>query len=207
MKMQKLKIGMMSLVLLVAGSTYAANIDIASFATGSFTVDAGSLYTPTQSSSGLTTNLTVSGGDIWYGAFSSSMDWSNNGWTSLGTDLGYTASNLGLYMSVASQAAPTPFTVTFYDSAFLAIQSFTATTAVSASPTFVALTATAANGFQGGSLASVQSFAFSWDGGGLINTTLSSVQADIVAIPEPSVASLLALGTVGLVALRVRRKS
>ena len=30
---------------------------------------------------------------------------------------------------------------------------------------------------------------------------------DIAAIPEPSVASLLALGTVGLVALRVRRKS
>jgi hypothetical protein len=207
MKMQKLKTTVIGLVLLTVASTYAANVNIGSFATGSFTLDAGSSIVPTQSASGLTTNLTVVGGDIWYGAFSSSIDWSRNGWTSLGTDMGYTASNLGLYMSVASQASPTPFTVTFFDSANLAIQSFTATTAVSASPTFVALAPTAVNGFLGGSLASVQSFAFSWDGGGAINTTLGSVQADIVAIPEPSVASLLALGTVGLVALRVRRKS
>jgi len=39
--------------------------------------------------------------------------------------------------------------------------------------------------------------------GGLATLTM----ADLSAIPEPSVASLLALGTVGLVALRVRRKS
>jgi len=207
MKIQKLKTAVMGLVLLTVASTYAATVDIGSFATGSFTLDAGSSYTPSQGSSGITTNRSVVAGDIWYGAFSSSMDWSNNGWTSLGNDLGYTASNLGLYMSVASQDAPTPFTVTFYDSTFAAIQSFTATTAVSASPTFVALAPAAVNGFQGGSLASVQSFAFSWDGGGAINTTLGSVQANIVTIPEPSVASLFALGTVGLVALRARRKS
>jgi hypothetical protein len=41
------------------------------------------------------------------------------------------------------------------------------------------------------------------DGSGLYTLTV----ADLTAIPEPSVASLLALGTVGLVALRVRRKS
>jgi hypothetical protein len=43
----------------------------------------------------------------------------------------------------------------------------------------------------------------------VVNTTLNTLQAnvDLSAIPEPSVASLLALGTVGLVALRVRRKS
>jgi hypothetical protein len=48
-------------------------------------------------------------------------------------------------------------------------------------------------------------FAFSWDGAGAINTTLTSVQATV--IPEPSSASLLALGMAGLVALRARRKS
>jgi len=43
-----------------------------------------------------------------------------------------------------------------------------------------------------------------------INATFTSLSLDganVVPIPEPSVASLLALGTVGLVALRVRRKS
>jgi hypothetical protein len=41
------------------------------------------------------------------------------------------------------------------------------------------------------------------NGGGAYVLTVSN----LAAIPEPSVASLLALGTVGLVALRVRRKS
>jgi hypothetical protein len=42
-----------------------------------------------------------------------------------------------------------------------------------------------------------------------INATFTSLSLDgaTVAIPEPSVASLLALGTVGLVVLRARRKS
>ena len=46
--------------------------------------------------------------------------------------------------------------------------------------------------------------------GNSINATFTGLSlggAGVVAIPEPSVASLLALGTVGLVALRVRRKS
>ena len=46
--------------------------------------------------------------------------------------------------------------------------------------------------------------------GNAINATFTGLSlggAGVVVIPEPSVASLLALGTVGLVALRVRRKS
>jgi hypothetical protein len=39
------------------------------------------------------------------------------------------------------------------------------------------------------------------------NQTIGVADLSLAAIPEPSVASLLALGTVGLVALRVRRKS
>jgi hypothetical protein len=44
---------------------------------------------------------------------------------------------------------------------------------------------------------------YSYNGG----NDLIGLTTDLAVIPEPSVASLLALGTVGLVALRVRRKS
>ena len=44
---------------------------------------------------------------------------------------------------------------------------------------------------------------YSYNGG----NNLIGLTTDLAAIPEPSVASLLAIGTVGLVALRVRRKS
>jgi hypothetical protein len=40
-----------------------------------------------------------------------------------------------------------------------------------------------------------------------LNTTASFQIGSVVTVPEPSVASLFALGTVGLVALRARRKS
>jgi len=46
--------------------------------------------------------------------------------------------------------------------------------------------------------------------GNSINATFTGLSLDgagVVAVPEPSVASLFALGTVGLVALRARRKS
>jgi len=46
--------------------------------------------------------------------------------------------------------------------------------------------------------------------GNSINATFTALSLDgasVVAVPEPSVASLFALGTVGLVALRARRKS
>jgi len=202
MKIQKIKLVVASTILMMVASTHAANLDIGLFTTGQFTVDIASVYVPTQSVSGLTSNLTVQAGDIFYGDFAASANWSSYSWTSLGAGNGYTNTNLGLVMTVTSQAAPTPFTVTLFDSTFKAIQSFTATTSVFSTPTFVALTPTSASGFDGGSIADVKSFAFSWDGSGAINTTLYSV-----AIPEPSSASLLALGMAGLVALRARRKS
>ena len=203
MKIQKIKLVVASTILMMVASTHAANLDIGLFTAGNFTLDAGSSYAPTQSVSGLTTSLPVAAGDIFYGAFEAPMDWSSYNWTSLGVGNGYTNTGLGLVMTVASQAAPTPFTVSFYDSANLAIQTFTANTSVFSTPTFVALAPTSASGFNGGSIADVASFAFSWDGSGAINTTLYSVSG----IPEPSSASLLALGMAGLVALRARRKS
>ena len=203
MKIQKIKLVVASTILMMVVSTHAANLDIGLFTTGNFTLDAGSSYAPTQSVSGLTTSLPVAAGDIFYGAFAAPMDWSSYNWTSLGAGNGFTNTGLGLVMTVASQAAPTPFTVTLFDSGFNAIQTFTANTSVFSTPTFVALAPTSASGFNGGSIVDVAFFAFSWDGSGAINTTLYSV----ATIPEPSSASLLALGMAGLVALRARRKS
>ena len=203
MKIQKIKLVVASTILMMVVSTHAANLDIGLFTTGNFTLDAGSSYAPTQSVSGLTTSLPVAAGDIFYGAFAAPMDWSSYNWTSLGAGNGYTNTGLGLVMTVASQAAPTPFTVTLFDSGFNAIQTFTANTSVFSTPTFVALAPTSASGFNGGSIVDVAFFAFSWDGSGAINTTLYSV----ATIPEPSSASLLALGMAGVVALRARRKS
>jgi len=205
MKIQKIKLVVASTILMMVASTHAANLDIGLFTTGNFTLDAGSSYAPTQSASGLTTNLTVAAGDIFYGAFAAPADWSSYSWTSLGAGSGSTTTALGLFMTVTTQAAPTPFTVTFFDSSFAAIQTFTANTSVFSTPTFVALAPTSASGFNGGLVSDVAYFAFSWDGAGAINTTLTSVQA--IVIPEPSSASLLALGMAGLVALRARRKS
>jgi hypothetical protein len=203
MKIQKIKLVVASTILMMVASTHAANLDIGLFTTGNFTLDAGSSYVATQSVSGVTSNLTVQAGDIFYGAFAAPANWSSYSWTSLGAGNGYTNTQLGLVMTVTSQAAATPFTVTLFDSTFAAIQSFTATTSVFSTPTFVALTPTSASGFNGGLITDVASFAFSWDGSGAINTTLYSV----ATIPEPSSASLLALGMAGLVALRARRKS
>jgi len=204
MKIQKIKLVLASTILMMVASTHAANLDIGLFTTGNFTLDAGSSYAPTQSVSGLTTNLTVAAGDIFYGSFAAPADWSSYGWTSLGAGNGSTSTALGLLMTVTSQAAPTPFTVTFFDSTLAAIQTFTANTSVFSTPTFVALAPTSASGFNGGLVTDVAYFAFSWDGAGAVNTTLTSIQS---TIPEPSSASLLALGVAGLVALRARRKS
>jgi hypothetical protein len=206
MKIQKMKLVVASTILMMVASTHAANLDIGLFTTGQFTVDILSGYMPAQSASGLTTSVPVAAGDIFYGAFAAPMDWSSYNWTSLGAGNGYTNTDLGLKMSVAAQAAPTPFTFTLFDSTFAAIQTFTGTTVLS-SPTstdvmVVALAPTSASGFAGGLITDVAYAAFGWDGAGSINTTLYSV-----TIPEPSSASLLALGMAGLVALRARRKS
>jgi hypothetical protein len=206
MKIQKLKLIVASTILMMVANTHAANLDIGLFTTGQFTVDIASSYVPTQSVSGLTSNLTVAAGDIFYGNFAAPMNWSSYNWTSLGAGNGYTNSSLALRMEVASQAAPTPFTFTLFDSTFAAIQTFTGTTVLSSPAATtrmdVALAPTSASGFNGGLITDVAYAALSWDGSGAINTTLYSV-----TIPEPSSASLLALGMAGLVALRARRKS
>jgi len=203
MKINKLKVSILALVAVLAANTQAANVDIGSFATGSFTVDPASTYTPTQSGSGLTTSTTVTAGDTFYGNFTSPKNWSSYGFS------GGSNSSLGLVMGVTGTNPNLFFSVTLLDSAFAVIESYSASTAgLTSTPAFVALTPDA--GSAGGGLATdVSNVVFGWNGGGAINTTILGIQStvNLAAVPEPSVASLFALGTVGLVALRARRKS
>jgi len=201
--METTKLLIVALMFVLSNTMNAANVTIGSFATGQFIVDSeGSMYMPSQSASGLTSNLNVSAGDTWYGNFNSPIDWSSYGYT--GTSGNYNNNTLGLVMSVTSQAAPLFFTVSVVDSAFGVVQTYSGnTTGLTSTPSFVALQANA--GSQGaGSPANVQSIVFAWDGAGAINTTLSSIQS---TIPEPSSASLLVFGVASLIALRARRKS
>ena len=201
--MKTTKLLILALMFVLSNTMNAANVTIGSFATGQFTVDtSGSMYTPTQSASGLTSNLTIAAGDTWYGSFNAPIDWSSYGYT--GTTGNYNNNTLGLVMSVTSQAAPLFFTVSVLDSGFNIVQAYSGnTTGLTSTPSFVALEAVAGSSSTG-SPTDVQSIVFGWDGAGAINTTVSSIQS---TIPEPSSASLLALGVAGLVALRARRKS
>ena len=201
--MKTTKLLIVALMFVLSNTMNAANVTIGSFVTGQFTVDTGgSTYSPSQSASGLTSNLTVAAGDTWYGSFNSPIDWSSYGYT--GTSGNYNNDTLGLVMSVTSQTAPLFFTVSVLDSAFNIVQAYSGnTTGLTSTPSFVALQAVAGSSASG-SPADVQSIVFGWDGAGAINTTVSSIQS---TIPEPSSASLLALGVGGLVALRARRKS
>ena len=201
--MKTTKLLILALMFVLSNTMNAANVTIGSFATGQFTVDTGgSMYTPTQSASGLTSNLTIAAGDTWYGSFNAPINWSSYGYT--GTPGNYNNNTLGLVMSVTSQAAPLFFTVSVLDSGFNIVQAYSGnTTGLTSTPSFVALEAVAGSSASG-SPADVQSIVFGWDGAGAINTTVSSIQS---TIPEPSSASLLALGVAGLVALRARRKS
>jgi len=202
--MKTIKLLTVALMFVLSNTMNAANVDIGSFVAGQFTVDPASTYVPTQSALGLTSNLTVAAGDTWYGSFNSPMNWSSYGYT--GTSGNYNNNTLGLVMSVTSQAAPLFFTVSVLDSAFNIVQSYSGnTTGLTSTPSFVALQAVAGSSASG-SPTDVQTIVFGWDGAGAINTTLSSIQSSS-AIPEPSSASLLALGVAGLVALRARRKS
>lgn len=200
--MKATKLLLIALVFVLSNTTNAANVTIGSFETGAFTVNPEGSYVPSQSGLGLTTSRTVAAGEIWYGSFSTPKDWSSYGYT--GTAGNYNNNSLGLLMSVTSQASPLFFTVTVYDSLANPIQSYSANTSgLTSTPSFVALAAvggTAGSGL----ITDITSFAFSWDGAGSIDTTLSSIQS---TIPEPSSASLLALGVAGFVALRARRKS
>ena len=212
MKNKKLKI--LGLVLMLGGivNIQAANVTLGSFATGSYTVTeftAGAI--PVQSSTGLAFGTTVSLGDVLTGDFASTLDWSSYGWTGTGSSI--SNSTLGLLMTMNQSINPNlNFTVTVYGTGYNILQTYTGTTAgmVKDVQSFVALTPNSGS-YVGGSPTQVIALDIGWDGttgsGGFGSIQAIQSSFELAAIPEPSVASLLALGTVGLVALRVRRKS
>ena len=206
MKNKKLKI--LAFVLMIAGitNTQAANVTIGSFATGQYIVNLD--YTtpvPSQSASGLSFTSAIAIGDSLAGDFTSTLNWSNYGWTGTGSSV--SNSTLGLLMTMTQATNPNlNFTVTIYGTGYDIIQKYSGSTAgmVKDVQSFVALTPNAGS-YVGGVPGQVIALDIGWDGAA--STGFGAIQAIQSTIPEPSSASLLALGMAGLVALRARRKS
>jgi len=149
-----------------------------------------SSWTPFAEAAGITkTDAVGTGAGLFYGSY----------------DLGTTAINTRLFAWVHNTQAPSSL------SGAWAVISGTIGASDIFSPMWVAPTPaqnevniieagqTVTTLFAGVNAAIVPSTAF--------DATGANLNFELAAIPEPSVASLLALGTVGLVALRVRRKS
>ena len=207
MKTTKLKSSLIALAIAFVANTNAAIVNIGpSFNTSTVNYESsGSTITPAVGSSGINVNKTISVGDQFSYTFapsdftsyltSNSLGFTTLGFAMTGTSAALAAFSLDLYGLTA-------------DSSLAIIQSFTGFVPTSSTSSFVALTAGAVNDLT--AINQVVGFGFTFNASDIaVNTTLNTLQAnvDIAAIPEPSVASLLALGTVGLVALRVRRKS
>lgn len=177
------------LLLQLSTHTHASGVytDLGLFTTGNFTVDTdGSMYVPTQSSSGLNSNLTVAAGDTFYGDFTSApFNWSSY-------------SSFSLLMSSTSSVS-VPFTVYFVNAATESSATYTGTTAgLTSTPSSNVLTYVSG----ASALSNITGFVLTWDGGGAVNNTLVGVQG----IPEPSTGAMMILGGVGLMALRRLRK-
>ena len=207
MKTTKLKSSLIALALAFVANTNAAIVNISpSFNTSTVTYEpSGSTIAPAVGSSGINVNKTLAVGDQF------SYTFIPTDFTSYLTSnsLGFTT--LGLAMTGTS-AAPAAFSFDLYGlngaSELAVIQSFTGFVPTSSTSSFVELTAGTVGDLT--AINQVIGFGFTFNASDIaVNTTLNVLQAnvDLGAIPEPSVASLFALGTVGLVALRARRKS
>ena len=207
MKTTKIKSSLIALVIAFVANSNAAIVNILPNFNGStLTLESSvSTITPTLGSSGILVNKTLAVGDTFTYVF-------------VPTDLTQylTSSSLGFttlgFSMTGTSAAPAAFSMDLYglnaSSEVAVIQSFSGYVPTSSTSAFVGLTAGTVGDLS--VINNVVGFGFTFNVGDIaVNTTLNSLQAnvDIAAIPEPSVASLLALGTVGLVALRVRRKS
>jgi hypothetical protein len=207
MKTTKINSSLIALVMAFVVNSNAANVNILpSFNGSTLTFESSvSTITPTLGSSGILVNKTLAVGDTFTYVF-------------VPTDLTQylTSSSLGFttlgFSMTGTSAAPAAFSMDLYglnaSSEVSLIQSFSGFVPTSSTSAFVELTAGTVGNLS--VIDNVIGFGFTFNVADIaVNTTINSLQAnvDLSAIPEPSVASLLALGTVGLVALRVRRKS
>ena len=207
MKTTKLKSSLIVLAIAFVANTNAAIVNIGpSFNASTLNYESsGSTITPAVGSSGINVNKTLAVGD----QFSYTFTPSNFTSYLTSNSLGFTT--LGFAMTGTS-AAPAAFSLDLYGldgaSNLAVIQSFTGFVPTSSTSSFVELTAGTVGDLT--AINQVVGFGFTFNVGDIaVNTTLNTLQAnvDLAAVPEPSVASLFALGTVGLVALRARRKS
>ena len=205
MKTTKIKSSLIALVIALVANANAAIVNIGpSFSSSANALNfesSVSTITPTLGLSGILVNKTLGVGDTFTYTFASS-DFTNYLTSSL---LGFTT--LGFSMTGTS-AAPAAFSMDLFglnaSSGLAIIQSFSGYVPTSSTSAFVGLTAGTVGDLS--AINNVIGFGFTFNVGDIaVNTTLNSLQADV--IPEPTSASLLAIGVAGLVALRARRKS
>lgn len=194
-------------VLLISGlaaSSFGANVQIASFANGSFTLDGTSTYAMTSTPSGITGNGEIDFGNAAFGSWSGFISPATSNWSA------YEGYNL--LMSVSGTNPELAFSV-YFASGAEDVAAFTATTTgVGNSLMSVLLTWDAADPNNTvtslAQLTDVNGFGITWNGNGPSTggASIGITLAGIEAIPEPSSASLVLLGAAGLVALRRLRK-
>lgn len=194
-------------VLLISGlaaSSFGANVQIASFATGSFALDGSSTYAMTSTPSGITGNGEIGLGDAAYGSWSGFISPATSNWSA------YEGYNL--LMSVSGTNPELAFSIYFLSGAE-DVAAFTATTTgVGNSLMSVLLTWDAGDANNTvtslAQLTDVNGFGITWNGNGP-NTGGASIGitlAGIESIPEPSTGAMMLIGAVGLLALRRLRK-
>jgi hypothetical protein len=186
-------------LILVVGAN-AAVVTITPFTPDTLTNYApASTITSTLTSAGINVDRTMTPADIFTYTFNSPLNLTS-----------YVSSPsaglLGLGIGINSTSgAQISFTVDLYGQGSGdpgLVQSFTGFTPLALNtPTFVALQPIYVSNIAWAN--NVVAIGITFNGDTAINTTFGALQA----VPEPSSASLLALGVAGLVALRIRRKS
>ena len=200
MKAKNIKALLISMSLALGASANAAVVTITPFTTDTLTnYAAASTISSSLTSAGINVNRTMAPGDIFTYTFNSPLNL-----TSYVSSPSAGLIDLGIGINSTS-GAQISFTVDLYGQGAGdpgLVQSFTGFTPLALNtPTFVALQTNYVGAIAWAN--NVVAIGITFNGDTAINTTFGALQA----IPEPSSASLLAIGVAGLVALRARRKS
>lgn len=177
-------------VVLVLVNDSRAQVDLLSFGSSTYLIDAGSTATFTQDATGITMNTTPALGDTWYN--SSMTPVTSSDWSAF--------PQFALRMTAPTNPGLT-YSVTLFDGSFSTINVYDGSTVgLSATPSLSLLSLNIPGS---GNLSSVQYLQFTWGGGGsAINTTATT----FVGVPEPSTYALLALSSLALGGYIVRRR-
>jgi hypothetical protein len=189
------KIAALVLLSTLVPQASAQNIDLLSFGSANFTIDAGSDPIFTQSASGILMgpSLAIQLGNTWY---NESMTKFVSDWSSF--------TGFFIDMSVAGTNPGFAFSVSFYDTNFDLVNSYGANTGLAgASLTHVPLSISAAGN---NALSDVQFIQFTWGADGSLSAAQSVTTTGISAVPEPSTYALLVLGGLALAGHVIRRR-